>query len=139
MTQAQVKTSEGTPSPTQPPPRHVLVVDDDDAVRRMLVEFLCSQGYRVTEAPDGEQALAILLEQPGQFNVVLSDIRMPVLCGARLLTQVRETHSLTIPFIFLSGGCSDDQRDAIQEHQATMLEKPCKLRDIATHLQAVAA
>jgi EAL domain-containing protein (putative c-di-GMP-specific phosphodiesterase class I)/CheY-like chemotaxis protein len=69
-------------------PAHVLVVDDDDGVRRVFGRVLVRAGFRITEAQDGTTALALLAKQ--RFDVILSDIAMPGCSGMQLLAAVRE-------------------------------------------------
>jgi len=62
---------------------HVLVVDDNEGIRDTTATILRSVGYTVTEATDGEDALAELNQQP--FDVVVLDERMPKLNGTELV------------------------------------------------------
>lgn len=80
--------------------RRILLVDDDDALRRVLREQLFEAGYRVTACADGNAALGEL-ERSG-FDAVLSDIRMPGLEGVGLLRAVRE-RDLDLPVVLLTG------------------------------------
>jgi two-component system NtrC family response regulator len=66
----------------------ILLVDDDASVRRVLQFKLQKQGYTVTTAADGEEALVALNEE--RFDLLLSDIRMPKLDGIQLLEHARE-------------------------------------------------
>ncbi|MGH7743167.1 MAG: sigma-54-dependent transcriptional regulator, partial [Candidatus Eiseniibacteriota bacterium] len=66
----------------------VLVVDDEDDIRRMLARVLEKEGFTVAQADSGEQALASLEQK--SFDVVLLDIRMPGMSGLDALTQIRE-------------------------------------------------
>jgi CheY-like chemotaxis protein len=73
----------------QPPPstslsaRRVLVVDDDKEVRDSLVELLTAEGYEVSAAHDGQQALTKVLIHPP--DVILLDLMMPVMSGWEFL------------------------------------------------------
>lgn len=67
---------------------HVLLVDDDDGVRRVFGRVLSRAGFQISEAADGATALNMLARQ--RFDVVLSDIAMPGLSGMQLLQAVRE-------------------------------------------------
>ena len=69
------------------PVRHVLIVDDEADLRRMLVLLFKSRGYEPTAVASGEQALAELAERP--YDVVLSDIRMPKLDGLELIDEIQ--------------------------------------------------
>lgn len=82
---------------TQP---HVLVVDDEDGVRRVFSRVLLRAGFRVTEAADGVAALSLL--STNHYDVLLSDINMPTLSGVALLAAVRK-RSLTTQVVLATG------------------------------------
>jgi DNA-binding response OmpR family regulator len=66
----------------------VLVVDDDDDIREMLHLFLEGEGYRVLQASDGIEALAVALVQP--LDAILLDLAMPRLTGEAFCRAYRE-------------------------------------------------
>lgn len=83
----------------------VLVVDDDPALREVLVELLASQGHRVLEAGDGEAALAILarLRAGGRApDLLLLDLALPRLDGAGFLRRLAADQA-AFPILLLSG------------------------------------
>ncbi len=80
---------------------HILIVDDAKAVRESMSVVLKKAGYDVTEAADGEQALATLSAQ--SFDLAIVDIWMPRKNGLSLLQEVRAQRS-DIPIIIVSGG-----------------------------------
>jgi two-component system cell cycle sensor histidine kinase/response regulator CckA len=68
-----------------PPAREtVLVVDDEEMVRRLAVRILLGQGYRVLEAGGGEEAVRILQRASSRIDGVLTDVAMPGLGGRQL-------------------------------------------------------
>jgi len=80
--------------------RRVLVVDDDDGFRRMLVESLHEIGCEVTEAADGATGLAALEEAP--VDLMLVDFAMPGMNGAEVAAAARESRP-DLPVLFASG------------------------------------
>ncbi len=80
----------------------ILVVEDEAEVRQILVEALREAGYDVREAPDGAEALNLLLHGEERFELVLSDVVMPRMGGKELLEAAR-THGVKAPFLFSSG------------------------------------
>jgi EAL domain-containing protein (putative c-di-GMP-specific phosphodiesterase class I) len=107
------------------PPPHVLVVDDDDAVRKALSRTMTSLGHRVTVATSGEEALRAV--SAGTFDVILSDIQMPGLDGLQLLRRVRE-HDLDVPVVLMTGAPSVATAIEAMRHGASdYLPKPLKL------------
>ncbi|MEM6528548.1 MAG: response regulator transcription factor, partial [Chloroflexota bacterium] len=67
---------------------HVLVVDDEGAIRYSVSKTLQRVGYRVSEAASGEEALEQIAEQ--EFDVILTDIRMPGIDGVELLRRIKD-------------------------------------------------
>lgn len=78
----------------------VLVVDDDESVRRVSVRMLTAEGFDVVGARDGHEALGHL--EAGKFDVVVSDIMMPKMSGMDLLRAIRQ-RDLELPVILLTG------------------------------------
>src|SRR5258707_12539775 len=77
-----------TPITREPESAHVLVVDDEGAIRYSISKTLQRVGYQVSAAASGEEALEMLSNQ--SFDVVLTDIRMPGLTGVELLAKIKE-------------------------------------------------
>jgi CheY-like chemotaxis protein len=93
-------------------PRDVrlLVVDDEPEVLNLLVPFLKKQGYTVSEAQDGDQALEkILTERP---NIVVLDVMMPGLSGWEISRYVRERSELDPVRIIMATGIGKDTNAA---------------------------
>jgi CheY-like chemotaxis protein len=67
------------------PRQTILVVDDEDFLRRLMAEMLENQGYEVLTAADGEAALARAEAHPGQIDLVVTDLVMPRKTGLELL------------------------------------------------------
>jgi two-component system cell cycle sensor histidine kinase/response regulator CckA len=59
----------------------VLIVDDEAAIREITKSTLEAHGYRVLLAPDGREAVALYAQHPGEINVVLTDMMMPIMDG----------------------------------------------------------
>src|SRR2546423_12523526 len=72
----------------EPESAHILVVDDEGAIRYSISKTLQRVGYQVSAAASGEEALTMLGDQT--FDVVLTDIRMPGLSGVELLAKIKE-------------------------------------------------
>lgn len=78
----------------------VLLVDDEDAVRRASARVLSAEGFEVVQAGNGREALGHL--ERGQFDVVVSDVMMPNVTGLELLRAIRQ-RDLELPVILLTG------------------------------------
>ena len=72
----------------KPKPR-ILLIDDDENIRRVLTEILQEKGYKVDPAETGERAIE--LSNKRFYNIALIDIRLPDMSGVELLTRLKET------------------------------------------------
>jgi signal transduction histidine kinase/CheY-like chemotaxis protein len=73
----------------------VMVVEDNDALRELVVETLRDAGYRVIEAHDGRSALALFARQSPPPDLIVSDVMMPGLDGITLSTEIRARSAAT--------------------------------------------
>jgi two-component system, sensor histidine kinase and response regulator len=82
--------------------QRILVVDDEEAITRIVEANLAREGYEVTVANSGAEALVVLLQQP--FDALIADIMMPEMDGFELLEAVRADEQLAaLPVILLTG------------------------------------
>ena len=79
----------------------ILVVDDETAVRRFAARVLEREGYLVSEANDGAEALELVRVETSVFGVVVSDIVMPRMNGVELLQALAGSHP-DLPIILMS-------------------------------------
>ncbi|HET8836455.1 MAG TPA: response regulator [Gemmatimonadales bacterium] len=80
----------------------MLVVDDEDAVCRLVCRMLAEAGFHVVEAHSGNEALALLSTLNGRVQLVLSDIAMPGMTGTQLAAILASRYPQT-PVILMSG------------------------------------
>jgi CheY-like chemotaxis protein len=80
--------------------KNILVVDDEPRSLKFVSRFLREEGYEVTEANDGAEAIKLI--DNSQFDLVLSDIRMSGVDGVALALHVR-SRTPTIPVILMTG------------------------------------
>jgi two-component system cell cycle sensor histidine kinase/response regulator CckA len=115
----------------------VLVVEDERALRRLISMSLEKRGYTVLAAEDGTEALRILENNPGEIDLVVSDIMMPKLNGLEL----REKATLLRPemrFLFISGYAEDTiGRTSHLPQDAGYLEKPFLPIELARKVRAL--
>lgn len=105
----------------QPAPVHprILVVDDDVFYRRAIKSYLGQEGFTASEAPSGEEALALF--QPGAYDVILLDLMMENMSGTDTLRTIREKYPEDdTPIIVISG--RDDQTALIEAIDAGAIE-----------------
>lgn len=100
----------------------VLVVDDEDPLRRASARVLSAEGFEVVQARDGREALEHLGR--GEFDVVVSDVMMPNMSGMELLRAIRQ-RDLELPVILLTGMPNMDAALEAKRHGALhYLTKP---------------
>ncbi len=107
-------------SPAGQPRLHVLLVDDDDAVRDVLRKALLRAGYRVTEAATGDQAVAAFEEECP--DVLLTDLVLPPPNGQELAALCRG-HCPETLLVFMSG-YSEEELHELDIRQVVFLPKP---------------
>ncbi len=115
----------------------MLVVEDDPALRIVIVSFLERQNYQVTAAPDGSEALAIM-DESGPFDLLLSDIILPgEFSGPELANEItRRQPSMKI--LFMSGYASDAfEGKSHPSDCANLLQKPFSMGELAREMRSV--
>ncbi|WP_273720688.1 MULTISPECIES: ATP-binding protein [unclassified Bartonella] len=109
----------------------VLLVEDEDAVRMGGVRALQMRGYTVLEAASGVEALAILEENNGKIDIIVSDVVMPEMDGPTLLKEARKNYPY-IKFLFVSGYAKDAfAKNLPQDAIFGFLSKPFTLKQLA--------
>ena len=85
----------------------ILVVEDEDAIRALVVRYLARAGYDLIEASDGVEALDLLSQELFKVDLVLSDMTMPRMNGGTLVRRVRNEHP-EIAIVVMSGYSRED-------------------------------
>jgi two-component system cell cycle response regulator CpdR len=86
----------------------ILIAEDEEALARMCARALSTDGHDVKTACDGSEALDVLRRESGQFDLLLTDIRMPIMDGIALALAARATFP-TSPSCLMTGYA--DQRE----------------------------
>lgn len=109
----------------------VLLVEDEEAVRRGGKRMLETRGYTVHEAGSGTEALEIMEELDGKVDIVVSDVVMPEMDGPSLLRELRKTYP-DLKFIFVSGYAEDAfAKNLPADAKFGFLAKPFSLKQLA--------
>jgi CheY-like chemotaxis protein len=114
---------------------HVLVVDDDPHILRMLSEVLGKRGFGVDTAKDGEEGYERALARAP--DLIVTDVMMPKLDGWSLVRKLRlEPRLATLPVIFLTALTGDDdQMKAFSLGADDYVNKPFKLNDLVARVE----
>jgi two-component system alkaline phosphatase synthesis response regulator PhoP len=107
---------------------HILVVDDESAIRYSITKTLQRVGYQVDSAASGEEALQMMGQQ--RFDVVLTDIRMPGISGVDLLARVREEAPDAIVILLTGYASLDTAVESLRLGAHDYLIKPSSSQDI---------
>lgn len=112
----------------------VLLVEDDDELRELLVRYLTGQGFTVREAASGRDGLALALGQ--HCDIVVLDIMLPDISGLEVLRELRtETH---LPVVLLTArGDETDRIVGFEVGADDYIPKPCNPRELVARLQAI--
>ena len=111
----------------------VLVVDDEKVIRDMLAEFLGMEGYVVKTAEDGVAAVTELRKE--QFDLVLSDLKMPKMGGIALLEEIARTSPDALTVIMTGFGTVETAIDAMKRGAYDYVLKPFKLDEVVHVVQ----
>ena len=108
----------------------ILLAEDEEALRAFVARALAQDGHEVVATADGGEALEVLTREKGKFDLLLTDIRMPVMDGIALaLAAARDWPELTI--LLMTGYA--DQRERAHGLDALIhdvIAKPFSLSDI---------
>ena len=109
-------------------PKHLLLVDDEDALREVVAERLSERGFEVEQAASGEQALEKLAEFA--FDILLTDLRLPGIGGREVLHAALERYPDIIGIIITGYGTVKDAVDAIKQGAADFIAKPFEFDEL---------
>lgn len=108
----------------------ILIIEDETGVRDIAVTLLRSRGYEVEEAMDGEEALEILSEKPGEFDLVISDVVMPGINGPALIKEAGDKLG-NARVIFMSGYAEQELAKQLDDRAVSFLPKPFSVRQLS--------
>ena len=114
----------------------ILVVDDEEPVRRLAVRMLTWAGYHAVEASHGRDAIAALEQRGESIHLILTDIKMPGMSGRELGGQVALRWP-NKPVLYMSGFASEVFEGGLLERGAPFLAKPFTQEDLAAKIRSL--
>jgi CheY-like chemotaxis protein len=115
----------------------VLIVEDEDLVRALVVRALRSHGYQCREARDAKEALGLLEREQSQVDLVITDVVMPGMSGGGLGDRLALLRP-ELPVLYTSAFVDEDViRRGLLEQGRPFLQKPCSPHDLARKVREV--
>ena len=112
----------------------IIVVDDEKEIRNLIEIYLKNEGYEVTKASDGEEALEILEKE--DIHLIILDIMMPKMEGIEVCKRVRE--NLNIPILMLSAKSEDmDKIQGLMTGADDYITKPFNPLELIVRVKAI--
>src|SRR5574341_700130 len=112
---------------------HVLIVDDDEALRGLLARELSRSGHRVTQAAEGAECLSRIKEE--EPDVALLDLMLPDQPGIEVLRRLRAERPAVEVVVLTAHGTIDTALAAMKLGAYDYLRKPCHLQEVEIALQ----
>ena len=113
--------------------KHVLVADDDRAIREFIAQIMEHEGCEVAEAGDGFLALNTIMDHKNtddKIDFLITDIQMPKISGFELIKALKN-NGISIPTIIVSGDCDKDIIDQLKNFTSVhFLKKPFKIGEL---------
>jgi two-component system, response regulator, stage 0 sporulation protein F len=106
----------------------ILVVDDEEGARELFFTILSDEGYDITLANNGEEALAKFKSEA--CDLVITDIKMPVMDGLQLLQEIRKTGSKTDVIMVTAYGEVESYLKAMSLGAAEYINKPIRIKEL---------
>ncbi|MGK7883997.1 MAG: response regulator transcription factor [Crocosphaera sp.] len=116
--------------------KHLLLVDDDPNLVLLVKDYLEFQGYEVTTAENGKEALRVLTEDVP--DMIICDVMMPEMDGYALIEQVRKNNRTScVPVMFLSAkGQSQDRVKGLQTGADVYMVKPFEPEELVAQVES---
>jgi two-component system response regulator AtoC len=110
------------------PQTHLLLIDDESALRSVVAERLREQGFDVTEAESGERAVELLSDFA--FDVVITDLRLPGIDGQGVIKEALQRYPGIIAIVVTGYGTVRDAVDAIKQGATDFVAKPFQFDEL---------
>lgn len=115
---------------------HILVVDDDEGISTTLADILMEEGYRVSVASTGREALALARRDP--FDIAFVDIRLPDMEGDEVLKELREKHPGTACIIITGYASLQNAICALDKGAMGYFRKPLVMAEVLHRVREIA-
>src|SRR5262245_24920225 len=110
------------------PPKHILLVEDEGALRQAVAEQLIDRGYKVVQAESGEVAVAKLADFA--FDIIITDLRLPGIDGSAVVEAAVERYPEIIAIVVTGFGTVKDAVEAIKRGAWDFVNKPFQIDEL---------
>lgn len=117
--------------------KNILVIEDDKKMRDGLVEILTDAGYNIKSAENGQEGLDMFKKK--DFDVVLTDLVMPVVGGMQVLQEIKSMKPKTCVIIITAFGTIENAVEGIKSGASDYITKPFKIDEVQTKIRKVLA
>jgi len=124
-----------TRTPPEAEPKTILLIDDEQSVRSIVMKILRRAKYNVLEAENGAAALKIAESHPGKIDLVVTDMYMPGLRGPEVIKHLAPSRP-GLKVLFMSGYADQDAERTNVPPGANFLHKPFTGQELTTAVQA---
>jgi CheY-like chemotaxis protein len=115
----------------------ILVVDDEESLRTVVVDLLSQLGYHMLSAASGQEALKLAGEYPGRIDLLLSDVVMEGLPGPELAEKLVQSRP-ELKVVFISGFADSSLApDGVLKPGTVLIQKPFTIRVLSAKLREV--
>ncbi|WP_395645412.1 ATP-binding protein [Terricaulis sp.] len=117
----------------------ILFVEDQIAVRRSIARNLRDCGYEVEEAENGEEALEIMGAKRGAFDMIISDVSMPIMTGPEMLQEAEADMIGNAKVLFLSGYAPESFSHMLEQYPVHYMSKPVTMEQLVGRVKELLA
>jgi CheY-like chemotaxis protein len=115
----------------------ILVVEDEEPLRKVLVELLSQLGYQVLSAANGKEALGLAADSRQQIHLLLTDVIMPQISGPELARQL-QVQRPSLKVVFISGYDGGSLApDGVLSPEVVLVHKPFTVKALSGRLREV--
>jgi two-component system cell cycle response regulator CpdR len=108
----------------------ILIAEDEEAIRSLVARALSQDGHEVVTANDGAEALDVLTRRQGAFELLLADIRMPVMDGIALALATARDHPAITILLMTAYADQRERASGLDTLIHDVITKPFTLADI---------
>ncbi|MDX8406091.1 MAG: response regulator [Mariprofundus sp.] len=111
------------------PACHCLLVDDSPDILKIHAAMLARVGHSTDTAEDGQQALTLFQQQPDHFDLIITDYRMPIMNGLKLIQAIRALGS-SVPILMITAYGEDHHLQEVSKYGAVLMNKPVTIEKL---------